>query len=93
MDSAELTSVGKLQDQEAGVAAFRVVCASLGFILMSLIFWRLFLEFKHRSTLSANGIPNARRVVKFSLGINGTICFCEFIPSHRPSSDVRQSSF
>ncbi|PRP82911.1 hypothetical protein PROFUN_06688 [Planoprotostelium fungivorum] len=74
-----LCTHSKLQDQENGVAAFRVVCASLGFILMSLIFWRLFLEFKHRSTLSANGIPNARRVVKFSLGINGIICFFIFL--------------
>ncbi|PRP80791.1 hypothetical protein PROFUN_11531 [Planoprotostelium fungivorum] len=69
------------QDNPTGVVVLRVVSAAISFILMSLILWRLFLEFRHKSVKVVDTQPGVRKVVKFSLITDGFICFLMFLLS------------
>ncbi|PRP83779.1 hypothetical protein PROFUN_08977 [Planoprotostelium fungivorum] len=63
-----------------GVKAIRAVSAGISFILFALIMWRLYLEWISDSEKRMNNI-GLRRVVLFSLAMDGLICFLMFLLS------------
>ncbi|PRP85455.1 hypothetical protein PROFUN_06824 [Planoprotostelium fungivorum] len=69
-----------LSDNPVGVKTIRGISAGVSFILFCLIAWRLYLELTKESDDHINNV-GLRRVVKFSLCIDGLICFLMFLLS------------